>query len=275
MEWEKPYLEALIDALKPFGEVLQVGFEHGYAADRIQAFRPKSHTIIETNQETAKRAKEWSKKHPHSTVIQEPWQKVLKTLGEFDAVFFDDPFLRDSALAVQREQCAEGALFLRKGKEFLTSVKSQIPQVMTVHYSDQDIDDFYHKAGKFHPQNLPRFFAELKSNGQISKEQYEASLLKYGIEKVEPVSQHAAIAPEDLVFDFIQECLSKHLRKHGRLAWFSNDRVSRYEDPRFSKSIITNPNLDFQERSIPVHPPKSCDYFKGKEGLISVIEKLA
>ena len=47
MEWEKPYMHACIDALKPFGDVLEIGFGLGYSAERIQTYHPKSHTIIE------------------------------------------------------------------------------------------------------------------------------------------------------------------------------------------------------------------------------------
>ena len=40
MEWEKPYMEACIDALKPEGDVLEIGFGCAYSADKIQSESP-------------------------------------------------------------------------------------------------------------------------------------------------------------------------------------------------------------------------------------------
>ena len=36
MEWEKPYMEACVDMLKPKGHVLEIGFGFGYSADQFQ-----------------------------------------------------------------------------------------------------------------------------------------------------------------------------------------------------------------------------------------------
>src|SRR5579871_2039641 len=77
MEWEKPYMHACIDALKPFGDVLEIGFGLGYSSDRIQTHRPKSHTIIEYHPEVAKRAREWAKRYPNVTIIEDTWQHAL------------------------------------------------------------------------------------------------------------------------------------------------------------------------------------------------------
>ena len=54
MEWEKPYMEALIDALRPRGNVLEVGFDQGYSSAYIQTFNPQSHTIIEADDKLLK-----------------------------------------------------------------------------------------------------------------------------------------------------------------------------------------------------------------------------
>ena len=91
MEWEKPYMEALIDMLCPFGDVLEIGFGLGYSATQIQKYNIKSHTIIENNPEVIKIAKEWAKLQPNKVVIVEgSWQDCLKNLGKFDSFFFDD-----------------------------------------------------------------------------------------------------------------------------------------------------------------------------------------
>jgi hypothetical protein len=91
MEWEKPYMEALIDMLSPSGDVLEIGFGLGYSATQIQKHKINSHTIIENNPEVLKVAKEWAKLQPNKVIIIEGnWQDCLNSLGKFDSFFFDD-----------------------------------------------------------------------------------------------------------------------------------------------------------------------------------------
>ena len=90
MEWEKPYMEACIDKLKPKGDVLEIGFGMGYSATQIQKYKPKSHTIIEMDKEVIKRLKKWAKNYDNINIIEGTWQKTLNTLGKFDEIFFDD-----------------------------------------------------------------------------------------------------------------------------------------------------------------------------------------
>ena len=91
MEWEKPYMEAVIKKLKPRGNVLEIGFGLGYSASEIQKYKIKSHTIIEDNHTILKDLKKWSKKQVHKVnIIEGTWQTNLKTLGKFDCIFFDD-----------------------------------------------------------------------------------------------------------------------------------------------------------------------------------------
>ncbi len=91
MEWEKPYMEALIDTLLPTGDVLEVGFGLGYSATQIQKYKINSHTIIENNPEVLKKLKEWAKLQPNKVIIIEgSWQDCLNNLGTFDSFFFDD-----------------------------------------------------------------------------------------------------------------------------------------------------------------------------------------
>lgn len=91
MEWEKPYMEALIDNLNPKGDVLEVGFGLGYSANKIQSFDIKSHTIIENDPKVLKVAKKWATKQKHPVnIIPGHWQETIYNLGKFDSIFFDD-----------------------------------------------------------------------------------------------------------------------------------------------------------------------------------------
>ena len=91
MEWEKPYMKALVDNLKPNGDVLEIGFGLGYSAEQIQKYKIKSHTIIEPNNSVIKKLNKWAKKQKHKVIVVEGiWQEQLKHLGKFNSIFFDD-----------------------------------------------------------------------------------------------------------------------------------------------------------------------------------------
>ncbi|CAM9306282.1 unnamed protein product [Ectocarpus sp. 12 AP-2014] len=98
MEWEKPYMRALVDALAITEEsrVLEIGYGIGYSADRIQEFSPRSHTIIEPDPVVLARVRGWAAARPGVRIVVGFWQTALATLGEFDAVFFDDFPLPDT-----------------------------------------------------------------------------------------------------------------------------------------------------------------------------------
>ena len=69
MEWERPYMEASIDALKPTGDVLEIGFGCGYSATHIMSYKPKSYTVVECDPVVIAKAKDWSKKYPNLSLI--------------------------------------------------------------------------------------------------------------------------------------------------------------------------------------------------------------
>jgi hypothetical protein len=91
MEWEKPYMKALVDKLSPAGDVLEVGFGLGYSANYIAGYPITSYTVIESDPEIVKTALAWAVKQPFSVqIVEGPWQETLKDLGKFDSIFFDD-----------------------------------------------------------------------------------------------------------------------------------------------------------------------------------------
>ena len=92
MEWEKPYMEACIDKLKPKGDVLEIGFGIGYSATQIQKYKPKSYTIIECDPVVIKKCKKWAEDYDNVTIIESTWQEAFKnkSYGIYDEVFFDD-----------------------------------------------------------------------------------------------------------------------------------------------------------------------------------------
>lgn len=274
MAWEKPYIEALIDVLKPSGAVLEVGFDQGFAAERIQTFKPASHTIIEHRPEAIEKAMKWSKDKPHVRLIQDSWEKAIPKLGVFEAIFFND--FDPEITAEIHEHREAGLQLLKKEKELASFVEEKIPQLTSIKYSDRDIDEFYKEIGQFQKNDMAAFLFTLKSNGQITEAQYEAMIKKYQLEKKEKKTAPLAIEKKaDPTFIFFEACAKNHMKKGSRFSSFSMSPVSKFENPHFFDHIITNPNFDYREETIPVKVTKDCPYYKYQNALVMVIEKLA
>ncbi|POM68984.1 Hypothetical protein PHPALM_14783 [Phytophthora palmivora] len=119
MQWEKKYMEQCVNALAilPTDRVLEIGFGLAYSASHIQTFQPKSHTIIECDQETLQRAQQFAARHRGVEIVAGTWQQQLPTLDQFDCIFFDDyplpelelenPLARSRAFGRQRSRWHE------------------------------------------------------------------------------------------------------------------------------------------------------------------------
>lgn len=177
MEWEKPYMEACIEELKPFGEVLEIGFGCGYSAEAIQKFPIKSHTIIEYHPVVFEKAKEWAKDKKNVTLIHDTWQNALPKLGQFDTIFFDDYPLESEAETKEAQKTLKKTIpILDKGKKLLEKVENQFTFLKTLKYSDADLEEFFAHVTKnkeTKPEHFIRFFIELEKKGQITLAQLE------------------------------------------------------------------------------------------------------
>ncbi|MBS0655391.1 MAG: methyltransferase domain-containing protein [Verrucomicrobia bacterium] len=263
-EWIKKYIELLVDELRPKGDVLEIGFGTGIAADRIQKSRPKSHTIIESDEKLIESAREWAKKHPNTKVIHDSWENALKTLHSFDEVFFND-FSEDAAVQLILRSTPQGpAEVSSQTKDLLASLEKQLSQI-SITFSDQEIDDFYNKVGKSNLKELPSFFKKLKDNKNITEQQYTKALEKYGISEHGTESQK----PQGQLLLFLEACLAKHMKKGSRFSCFLASTHSKYEDSHFFDRIITNPNIDFHEKTVKLAVP-NCPL---EDALVVTIEK--
>lgn len=247
--WQKPYLTAWIDAIAPHGDVLQIGFGNGHVASQIQKHNPKSHTIVEGDPKTSGEAKAWAAQFPHVSIIADRWQTAFSFLGIFDTILLDDCSLVDPETIARRHEEAHKAL--HRGKELASMVEKELPNLMRIHYSDADIDDFFQQVGSTSRQEASRFMHELKSRGQISQEQYARALHKHSLEACEDRMP----APKgDPLFNLLQKCLKDHMRAGSCLSSISADTLSRYENPSFFEHVITNPQLDFREERLVLDP---------------------
>lgn len=266
-EWKKLYTEALIDALNPTGNVLEIGFGSGTAAESIQKHHPKSHLIIESNSQTSDEATKWAKQKKDVKVLQGTWQTVLPTLGTFDAIFFN-AYSAEYNIALMNFLFPEDALQAsEKARQVIELLEEQMAQ-LTQQFSDKDIEDFYEKIGQFNLKELPRFFQRLKNNGNISQVQYAKVVKKYRLS--EPIAKGQTLLSEqqpDEMLLCLEQCLKKHMNPRGRFTAFLNSQISKYEDPQFFDKIITNPNVDYKEISLPI---KMSD--KVREALVILVK---
>jgi hypothetical protein len=288
MEWEKPYMQACIDALHPFGDVLEVGFGLGYSAERIQYYHPKSHTIIEFHPEVVARAREWAKRYPNVVIVEDTWQNALPKLGVYDCIFFDDyPLQSEQEMQKMSEESARSQLLLKKSEKMLKDVEEAIPFLSGIKYSDEDLQGLIKEIAleqKVQVQQFARFLKELSDRGQISIEQLknvldslvqEEKLSKEeaGAVLKKPDQKVSQPKPDERLFTFLNQCLESHMRKGSRFSCFLSSPVSKYEDEKFVNEVIINPSLDFHEEEIVLEVPTNCAYFSGSKALVITITK--
>lgn len=291
MEWEKPYMQACIDALKPFGDVLEIGFGLGYSAEHIQSYHPKSHTIVEFHPEVATYARKWAEQYPHVTIVEDTWQNALSKLGVFDCIFFDDyPLQSEQQMQKMQEERDQSNLLLERGKKVIQDVEKALPFLNELKYSDADLDGLMHQIPLDQKETVlqfARFLKQLKVDGQISAEQFQGRLqmlaaqkgltqeevdaLLHHVEKLEPFGFSRT---GDRLFDFLGKCLKEHMRKGSRFSCFLSSPESKYLDDRFVNEIIANPQLDFHEEEIALEVSPHCSYFSGNKALVITIVKM-
>lgn len=273
MEWEKPYMTALIDALQPFGDVLEVGFGLGYSATQIQKYNPKSHTIIECDQNVLSKAHQWAAQHPSVTVVESTWQEALPKLGIFDAIFFDDFPLDDgTSLEWIEEKKSLSNSIIQDGNLLLDQIQKDFSFISKLRYTTQDLEIFCKTASQ-DKIALARFLAELNSQDQISDQQYDSMISQFDLVPLQKPTQKTFIYP-DRTMEFLRLCLQSHMRKGSRFSAFSGSPVSKYENKAFFDEVIVNPDLNFKEFTIPIEVSLSCRYYKHNEALVFVIQKL-
>lgn len=270
LEWKKLYTEALIDALSPAGDVLEIGFGTELAAELIQHRHPKTHTIIESNRQIFEGAKKWADQKQNINIIEGRWETILSNLGTFDAIFYND-YPSEHDIAIMNFLFSEDSFKTSvEAKKLLDLLNEQMSQ-LTMKFSDQDIEDFFQKVGQFNLKEMPNFFQKLRVNGNISETQYEDSAKKFHLSEFQETrknSQSDLPKKTDNLFLCLEECLKNHMNKSGRFSSFLISQASKYEDPQFFDSIITNPSIDYKESSVQINTSDKVRY-----GLIMIVEK--
>lgn len=287
MEWEKPYMQACIQAIDPHGDVLEVGFGCGYASDFIQEFNPKSHTIVEYHPVVAKKARKWARGKKNVYIIEDTWQSALKKLGKFDAIFFDDyPLETEAEMEEKKEQVNQGHEVLKQGNAILNEVQKKVSHLKNIHYAQRDIDEFLDLIDleeRPKPKHLIQFFYDLKKGDQLDEFNLKLVLEKLTAAKLiakDDLLEYQKLSSEKKVFQhqgdrlflFLDLCLKNHMREGAVFSCFFEDPTSKYLDQKFMDHIITNPFLDYREEWIPIDVPAHCNYYKGDQALVVRIQ---
>ncbi|MES2121418.1 MAG: hypothetical protein V4492_01415 [Chlamydiota bacterium] len=252
---------ALLELLDLSADVLQIGFIKKEFATEIQLKQPKSHVVVESRPERLHNAIKWSKKNRQAKILQGSWEAVLPSLSKFHAIVVEE----GDATPVSGRETQHAHVLLEKGAKLTQYVEEAVPGLNERKYSDQDLEEFcQHYASAQHSQ-ISHFLAELKAKGQITGQQYEHVVAKYQLSRVDVAIAAKKAKAANPVFPFVSECLN-HLDNGGKFAMLLKEGASYFEDPQFFESIVTNPHLDYQEKTLKLSA--------GRESLAMLIEKL-
>jgi len=90
MNWEDSIMKASANYVcENGGDILEIGFGMGIAADYIQANNVDSHTIIENHPQVIEKLKIWAADKPNVTIVEGDWYDVKDSLSTYDGVFYD------------------------------------------------------------------------------------------------------------------------------------------------------------------------------------------
>ncbi|MCB1096374.1 MAG: class I SAM-dependent methyltransferase [Verrucomicrobiae bacterium] len=91
-DWQVPLMRAMAAFVaESSGDVLEIGFGRGVAAELIQQHGVRSHTIVEPHPVSIERHfKPWQARHSGNAIrlIEGRWEDVTNCLGIYDAVLF-------------------------------------------------------------------------------------------------------------------------------------------------------------------------------------------
>ena len=95
MAWENDIMKKSADYVcQNGGDILEIGFGMGIAANYIQANSINSHTIVENHPQIIEKAKAWAADKPNVTIIEDDWNTVKDKrrkicLATYDGIFYD------------------------------------------------------------------------------------------------------------------------------------------------------------------------------------------
>jgi hypothetical protein len=273
-EWEKPYMEAWVNILKPHGDVLEIGFGSGWASHYIEEHKPKSQTLIEADSATAGKVKT---NHPKIKIIEGEWQDQLPKLGTFDTIFSDsytrytkkDVSSMKSNIKKIKQRIAE----LEKMRQGLAD---QLKKFAGISMSDQQLDELKQhidQRGDVTPADIHSFLETLVLQRNVTSSQAKAFLKKYQIPEASPAEPAPASFLADPFLLFVHTCLNHHMKKGSRLSCYINHAAFKEWEVNFKNYLLARGDIRYEERTVAVQVPSDCNYCAGNQALFFVIEK--
>lgn len=283
MEWEKPYMEACIEMLKPSGDVLEIGFGLGYSATAIQKHQPKSHTIIECDPTVIEEAKKWAKKHKNVKILEGRWQDLLPKLEQFDAIFFDDYSpLSQGDVATLKKNVEQYQQLSDETDALREAIGETLKQFRNIKFSDDDLKKFtahIKSRATISNEQVIQFIDKLVDQGNITQKQKDAFLKTLPKQSKEADSSQTGLdwlnkkKVGDRFISFAEECLNKHMRPKAHLSAYMDSPESNKEHKEFQDKILSRKDVKYSEKVIPVKVPANCTYFQGDKALVMLLEK--
>ena len=91
MDWEDDIMKASADYVcENGGDILEIGFGMGIAADYIQANSITSHTIVENHPQIIEKAKSWANGKSNVTIVEGDWYDIKDSLSTYNGIFYDN-----------------------------------------------------------------------------------------------------------------------------------------------------------------------------------------
>lgn len=292
MEWEKPYMEAAIDALAPKGDVLEVGFGLGYAATQIEKAHPKNHTIIDCEAVVLARAKKWAKHSKKIHLVEGTWQQAMPKMGIFDTIFYDAfAPLDEQTLGKYKQDVTDSTRIAEESQKLRETLSEALSQFQDVKFSDEDLLTFGSQIltrNDVQPADIANFINTLEEQGNISKIQKTMFLRQFAKQlktksragKQNPLtdldavpSNHAVLNTAMPFFVFADLCLSQNMRKGSRLGTYLRSPNEKLELKPFRERMRARKDVIYTEEEVTPDVPSHCQYYQQPKAFIIVIEK--
>lgn len=254
-------MQLAMDQLKPFGNVLEIGFRKEISEELLLQYRPKSLTILDSSEVQKEALEKWHELHPTVHCLYGSYKETLSTLGRFDLILIHQDKKKEDLELYHFLFPKKAAKNLTESQKMIQSLEGMMSQVQN-RYSDGEVDDFYTKIGYLHPLEMPRFFKKLSANGNISKEQYDRIAQKYDFATLE---RSRMSSEDDSLIRLLEILIEKQLVVGGRCFFCSTNNSSKYDDPLFFETIITDQRVEYSEKSVQID---------GVTGIIPTIKKI-
>jgi len=163
-DWQIPIMEEMARYVtEAGGDVLEIGMGRGIASDFIQSHSPRSHTLVECNDDIVSRFPEWRRKYPHSKVkmVHGMWQHRWDELEQYDGILFHTyPLTAEDFV----EQVVQSATF---AEHFFSPAAQRLKPGGVLTYLTNENDSISREHQRSLLSNFSTFSVSLLKNLQI------------------------------------------------------------------------------------------------------------